>query len=62
VYKRQIVHHINCEAEGLEVANTLKEELKVDVKVSPIGATIGLHVGPNTIGVAYYTQRTNNEK
>lgn len=57
-----IVHHINCEAEGLEVANRLKEELKVDVKVRPIGATIGLHVGPNTIGVAYYTQKTKNEK
>ena len=57
-----IVHHINCEEEGLEVANRLKEALKVDVKVRPIGATIGLHVGPNTIGVAYYTQRTNNEK
>ena len=57
-----IVHHINCEEEGLEVANRLKEELKVDVKVGEIGAIIGLHVGPNTIGVAYYTQKTKNEK
>lgn len=53
-----VVHHINCEEEGVQVANRLKEELKVDVNVRPIGPTIGLHVGPNTIGVAYYTQRT----
>jgi len=57
-----IVHHINCEKEGINVANRLKEELKVDVDVRPIGATIGLHVGPNTIGVAYYTQETKNKK
>lgn len=57
-----IVHHINCEEEGIKVANRLKEELKVNVDVRPIGATIGLHVGPNTIGVAYYTQETKNKK
>ena len=52
-----IVHHINCEEEGLQVARRLEEALNTEVKVQPIGATIGLHVGPNTIGVAYYTQK-----
>lgn len=50
-----IVHHINCENEGQELANRLKEKLNLDnIKVQPIGPIIGLHVGPGSIGVAYH--------
>lgn len=52
-----IVHHINCEEEGLEIAKKLENELKIPVKIQSIGATIGLHVGPGSIGVAYYTKK-----
>lgn len=52
-----IVHHINCEEEGLELAKRLENELKIPVKIQPIGAIIGLHVGPGSIGVAYYTKK-----
>lgn len=52
-----IVHHINCEEEGLDLAKRLKNELKIPVKIQSIGATIGLHVGPGSIGVAYYTKK-----
>lgn len=52
-----IVHHINCEEEGLNLARRLEEELKIPVKIQSIGATIGLHVGPGSIGVAYYTKK-----
>ena len=52
-----IVHHINCEEEGLELAKRLENELKIPVKIQSIGATIGLHVGPGSIGVAYYTNK-----
>ena len=52
-----IVHHINCEEEGLELAKRLENELKIPVKIQSIGATIGLHVGPGSIGVAYYTKK-----
>jgi len=52
-----IVHHINCEEEGLEIAKKLENELKIPVKIQPIGAIIGLHVGPGSIGVAYYTKK-----
>ena len=52
-----IVHHINCEEEGLNLARRLEEELKIPVKIQSIGAIIGLHVGPGSIGVAYYTKK-----
>ena len=50
-----IIHHINCEAEGQELADKLKINLKLDsVKIQSIGPIIGLHVGPGSIGVAYH--------
>lgn len=53
--KGLIVHHINCESEGQELANRLKDKLGLDnVKVQSIGPIIGLHVGPGSIGVAYH--------
>lgn len=51
-----IVHHINCQDEGIAVAKTLEEKINVPVKVQSIGAIIGLHVGPGSIGIAYYTK------
>lgn len=50
-----IVHHINCEEEGLALAKILEEKLNTKVQIQSIGPTIGLHVGPGSIGVAYYT-------
>lgn len=50
-----IVHHINCESEGQELADRLKSRLGLDnVKIQSIGPIIGLHVGPGSIGVAYH--------
>lgn len=51
------VHHINCVEEGNELAEKLKEVLKIEnVIVQSIGPIIGLHVGPGSIGIAYYTK------
>lgn len=53
--KGLIVHHINCENEGQDLANRIKEKLKLNsIKVQSIGPIIGLHVGPGSIGVAYH--------
>jgi DegV family protein with EDD domain len=52
-----IVHHINCEDEGAELAKRLEEKLNVPVSIQYIGPIIGLHVGPGSIGVAYYTKK-----
>lgn len=50
-----IIHHINCESEGQELANRLKINLGLkNVKIQSIGPIIGLHVGPGSIGVAYH--------
>ncbi|MGL5648107.1 MAG: DegV family protein [Clostridium sp.] len=50
-----IVHHINCEEEGLSLAKLLEEKLNRKVDIQSIGPVIGLHVGPGSIGIAYYT-------
>lgn len=52
-----VVHHINCEEEGKELAKRLEEKLNTSVKIQSIGPIIGLHVGPGSIGVAYYTDK-----
>ena len=49
-----IVHHINCQDEGLSLAAKIKKQLGVDVQIDTIGPIIGLHVGPGSIGVAYH--------
>lgn len=51
-----MVHHINCEEEGRALAKILEEKLNIEVKIQSIGPIIGLHVGPGSIGVAYYTK------
>ncbi len=51
-----IIHHINCEEDALKLSNLLKEKFQLAINIQPIGPVIGLHVGPGTIGIAYYTQ------
>ena len=51
-----IVHHINCEEDGLKLAKVLEEKLSRKVSIQSIGPVIGLHVGPGSIGIAYYTR------
>lgn len=50
------VHHINCEEEGKALAKVLSEKLNIKVEIEKIGPVIGLHVGPGSIGAAYYTK------
>lgn len=52
-----IVHHINCEEEGRDIAKRLSDKLNINVNVTSIGPVIGLHVGPGAVGVAYYTKK-----
>lgn len=51
-----IVHHINCEEEGMKLAKALENKLGKKVGIQSIGPVIGLHVGPGSIGIAYYTK------
>ncbi|PHV72041.1 fatty acid-binding protein DegV [Sporanaerobium hydrogeniformans] len=50
-----IVHHINCPEEGQLLAAELEKHIHLKVKIQSIGPVIGLHVGPGSIGLAYYT-------
>lgn len=51
-----IVHHINCYEQAKDLANSLREKLKMNVAIADIGPVIGLHVGPGAIGIVYYTK------
>ncbi|SHJ87810.1 EDD domain protein, DegV family [Anaerobranca californiensis DSM 14826] len=51
-----IVHHINCEAEAKELANTIKNLIDKGVDICSIGPVIGVHVGPGALGIVYYTK------
>lgn len=51
-----IVHHINDEIKGRELAKRIEEITGKAVDVYPIGPVIGLHVGPKAIGIVYYTK------
>ena len=50
-----MVHHINCPDEGRALADELENKLHRPVQIQPIGPVIGVHVGPGSIGIAYYT-------
>ena len=50
-----IVHHINCPEEGEALAKQLSETINQPVQIQSIGPVIGSHVGPGSIGLAYYT-------
>ncbi|MBP3888604.1 MAG: DegV family protein [Cellulosilyticum sp.] len=57
-----IVHHIHCPQEGEALARKLSETLNRPVQIQSIGPVIGSHVGPGSIGLAYYTVEKNTNK
>lgn len=52
--KEAVVHHINCESEGLELASKLSKVLNLGKEIESISPIVGLHVGPGSIGVVYH--------
>lgn len=52
-----IVHHINCYDQAKDLAVELEEKLNKTVNIVNIGPVIGLHVGPGSIGIVYYTDK-----
>ncbi|WP_294155187.1 DegV family protein [uncultured Clostridium sp.] len=54
--KGVIVHHIDCQKEGSQLAEKLSQKLNIPVNIQSIGPVIGAHVGPGAIGVAYFTE------
>lgn len=50
-----IIHHINCEDEAKEMAEKVRALIGKTIDICPIGPVIGAHVGPGSLGIAYYT-------
>lgn len=51
-----IVHHIHCPVEALNFSKYVEQLTGFTLPIIPIGAVIGTHVGPGTIGIAYCTK------
>ncbi|MBC7960932.1 MAG: DegV family protein, partial [Vallitaleaceae bacterium] len=51
-----MVHHIHCLEQGVAFSKSLVHITKKVMPVITIGAVIGTHVGPGTIGIAYCTK------
>lgn len=54
-YANAIIHHIHCPEEAIKFANNLMHILEKQPSIISIGAVIGTHVGPGTMGIAYCT-------
>lgn len=52
-----IVHHIHCPNEALAFANLIAPIIGRIPNIVSIGAVVGTHVGPGTIGIAYCTKK-----
>jgi DegV family protein with EDD domain len=52
-----VVHHIDNRPLGTRLQLELSERLGAAVDLVGIGPVIGLHVGPGTVGIAYFTER-----
>lgn len=50
------VHHINNEIGARKIGLIIEQTLNCSVSICAIGPVIGLHVGPGTVGIAYYTK------
>ncbi len=50
-----VVHHINNEHDGMKLVAMIEKSLGIKASILPIGPVVGLHVGPGTVGLAYYT-------
>lgn len=51
-----VVHHINCKDEANKLVNIIKEKINIDINICDIGPVIGMHVGPKSMGIVYYTK------
>ncbi len=50
------VHHINSLDAARKVAALVKERFGLTATINQIGPVVGLHVGPGTLGLAYYVR------
>ncbi|PKM51165.1 MAG: fatty acid-binding protein DegV [Firmicutes bacterium HGW-Firmicutes-7] len=54
-YADAVVHHIHCPSRALEYSKSMMSIIGSAPPIVSIGAVIGTHVGPGTLGIAYCT-------
>lgn len=52
-----VVHHINTLEEAKALAKKVEDIIKRPVRIADIGPVVGAHVGPGSVGIAYYTKK-----
>lgn len=50
-----IIHHIDDEPAAAHLASLLESAAGHKVRIIPLGPVVGLHVGPGSLGVVYWT-------
>jgi fatty acid-binding protein DegV len=59
-----VVHHIHDEAAAADLASRIEAAIGRPPRIVPLGPCVGLHVGPGSLGVVYWTikeQHKNTE-
>ncbi len=55
-FSQAIIHHIHCPIEALDFSKYVASLTGITLPIVSIGAVVGTHVGPGTIGLAYCTK------
>lgn len=55
-FSEAFIHHIHCPVEALNFSKYLADLTGFTLPIITIGAVVGTHVGPGTIGLAYCTK------
>ena len=56
-----VVHHIHDEDAARHLAGLLQEKTGHAPRIIPLGVVVGLHVGPGSLGVVYWTQEEQHK-
>jgi DegV family protein with EDD domain len=55
-YLDGVVHHIDAEATATLLADMVEERSGHRLRLHPLSAVVGVHVGPGSVGVVYHTR------
>ncbi len=56
-----VVHHIDAEGPATGLADLLEQRSGVRLRLHPLKAVVGVHVGPGSLGVVYQTRDALNK-
>lgn len=56
-----VVHHIHDEAAADQLASLVEAKTGTRPLIVPLGVVVGLHVGPGSLGIVYWTQQEQHK-